>query len=377
MTGFYRHKLTQKNELDTFIIACVIILICFGTVMIFSASAPLSSQRYGSEFRLLIKHLVAVLIGTGLAVFIYHVPLRIVRKFTVPLFILNLLLLLAVLVPGIGKSAGGARRWISLGFFNFQPSEFMKVVIILYLARTLSRKVNRIEGLTQVLPQVIMCLFPMALILKQPDFGTTVVIATVLIALLFITGTRLTYMIIGGLFMIPVVYYIIINSPYKLKRVIAFLDPWSFRYDSGYQVVESLMAFGLGGFSGVGLGASKQKMFFLPEAHTDFIFSIVGEELGFVGVVFIVLLMMFLFYRMIISAARSQSSYRMLIISGAAVLLITEFILNSLVCLGMLPTKGMVCPFMSYGGSSIMSTLFLIGIVLRARREEIKGEEME
>ena len=287
----------------------------------------------------------------------------------------SVLLLIFVMIPGIGHRAGGATRWISLGAFKIQVGEVVKLGLITYLAMSLAKKSGQMHifriGLVPhlvVLGVIAVCL------LKQPDFGTTVLLTTVTLTMLFCAGARLRHM--GALFgaCVPLGIFFIAAAPYRMKRITAFLDPWSHRDGVGYQVVESLLTFGSGQFSGLGLGDGRQKLFFLPAAHTDFIFAVIGEELGFVGttaLVFLFFLMMVLGFQ---AMRRQHNQFERYMALGITCLFGYQALFNIFVVLGLLPTKGITLPFVSYGGSSLILSCFMAGMLLRLASKETAAE---
>jgi cell division protein FtsW len=273
--------------------------------------------------------------------------------------------LVAIFVPGLGHAAGGARRWVHLGPLNFQPSELAKPALILYLAWSLSRKQDRMADFKAgFLGPVLIAGIPIGLILLQPDFGTAVSLALVVCLMLFVAGARVSYLMGAGLLALPVVYHLVASTPYRMRRIMAFLDPWSTRHAAGYQVAESLISIGSGGLAGVGLGDGRQKLFFLPEAHTDFIYSIIGEELGLIGTVLIIALFALLVWRGLKAAYAAEDAFGAYLALGLTAILGLQASLNMAVAMGLLPTKGLTLPFISYGGTSLVLSLTAAGILL-------------
>ncbi|MBS2025166.1 MAG: cell division protein FtsW [Deltaproteobacteria bacterium] len=274
-------------------------------------------------------------------------------------------MLILVHVPGLGHSAGGARRWLKLGSFMFQPSEIGKVAYVLWLARSLTRKADKLQTFSGgLLPHLLMLGLFAVLLLLEPDFGTTVVIAALTFALLFVAGTRMSWLVGMVLAAVPVALVLVWRSPYRMQRFLTFLDPWADPHGRGYQTVESLLGFGAGGAFGVGLGESHQKLFFLPAAHTDFILSIVGEELGFAGVACVIFLFAMLAWRGVKAAHAAPEAFACYAALGLVLLFSFEALVNAGMALALLPTKGMALPFLSYGMSHVVSTLWAAGILL-------------
>jgi cell division protein FtsW len=290
---------------------------------------------------------------------------RRLEALAVPLLVLSIALLLLIHVPGLGHAAGGARRWMKLGPLTFQPSEIAKLALILWLARSLAKKQDRIRIFSVgFLPHLIMLGVFALLLLWEPDFGTTVVLGAVTFALLFVAGARLMYLFALAGAIAPVVAFLVWHSRYRLQRVLTFLDPWKDPQGHGYQTVESLLGFGAGGSFGVGLGESHQKLFFLPAAHTDFILSIVGEELGFAGVAAVLLLFAILVWRGIKAAHAAPDAFGCWLALGMTALIALEALVNAGMALALLPTKGMALPFLSYGMTSVIASCIAAGILL-------------
>jgi cell division protein FtsW len=272
--------------------------------------------------------------------------------------------LLLVLTPGIGAERGGARRWIALGGFSLQPSEFVKLGMVLFLARWISRHREAMPRFASgVLPALLCVGVCSALMLGQPDFGTAVILGLLLLLMLFVGGARPAH--IGALVLCGAIATIaaVHLAPYRMRRLLAFMHPWEHSQDAGFQLVQSLIAFGSGGLSGVGLGQSEQKMLFLPEAHTDFIFALVGEELGLIGAVVVLVLFAVVAVRGFRIAVRHSDSFASLLAFGLTAVLVLSAVVNVGVVLGMLPTKGLPLPFLSYGGSALLATMLEVGLL--------------
>ena len=287
------------------------------------------------------------------------------RKLAAPILLGCIALLVLVLIPGIGGSAGGASRWIRLPGFNLQPSEIAKIALIMYMAYSLDRKQDKIKQLGPgFVSYMLILLVMLGLLLKQPDMGSALTLAAVAIIMLFAAGTRLVYIISIFLMSMPFLYFLVMNVAYRKRRILAFLDPWQDPQNSGFQIIQSWLALGTGGLFGQGLGEGKQKLFYLPEAHTDFILSVVGEELGFLGVVVIIGMFFLLVQRAMRIAVAAPDTFGRFLALGIAVLFGIEASVNMGVVTGLLPTKGLALPFISYGGSSLLISLFAVGILL-------------
>jgi cell division protein FtsW len=358
-------QLRPALRYDPLLLAAVLLLATFGVVMVYSASAVYAGARLGDPLWFFKRQALGAVIGLSVLLAAMKVGYRRLEPLAVPLLLVSLLLLALVQVPGIGHAAGGARRWIQLGPVTFQPSELAKISLVLWLARSLAKKQERIRVFSVgFLPHLVMLAVYCGLLLLEPDFGTAVVLAVVTFALLFVAGTRLTWLLAMAGALAPVALALIWKSPYRIQRVLTFLDPWKDPRGHGYQTVESLLGFGAGGSLGVGLGESRQKLFFLPAAHTDFILSIVGEELGFAGVAAVLLLFAAIVWRGLKAAYASPDAFGCWAALGLTLLLGTEALVNAGMALALLPTKGMALPFLSYGMSSAIASCAAAGILL-------------
>lgn len=350
---------------DPLLLAAVLVLLTFGVVMVYSASAVYAGARLGDPLWFFKRQASGALVGLAVLLSVMKMGYRRMETLAVPLALVSLGLLALVHVPGLGHVAGGARRWIQLGPLTFQPSELAKVALVLWLARSLARKQDRIRVFSVgFLPHLVMLGVFGVLLLLEPDFGTAVVLGAVTFALLFVAGARLTWLLAMAGAVAPVAAFLVWKSPYRIQRVLTFLDPWKDPRGHGYQTVESLLGFGAGGSMGVGLGASRQKLFFLPAAHTDFILSIVGEELGFAGVAAVLLLFAAIVWRGVKAAHASPDAFGCWAALGLTLLLGIEALVNAGMALALLPTKGMALPFLSYGMSSVIASCAAAGILL-------------
>ncbi|HXN83123.1 MAG TPA: putative lipid II flippase FtsW [Myxococcales bacterium] len=350
---------------DPWLLGAALVLAMFGVVMVYSASAVYASARLGDGLWFFKRQALGAAAGLAALLLAMKLGYRRIEKLAVPLLLLSLVLLVLVLVPGLGVVAGGARRWLRVGSLSFQPSELAKVALVLWLARSLARKGERVRSLVAgLLPHLFMLGLFALLLLFEPDFGTTVVMACLTFALLFVAGARVAWLFGLLLAAVPVACVVVWNSPYRLQRVLTFLDPWKDARGHGYQTVESLLGFGAGGAFGVGLGESHQKLFFLPAAHTDFILSIVGEELGFAGVLCVLVLFFALVMRGVKAAHAAPDAFGCYAAFGLTLLLSLEALVNAGMALALLPTKGMALPFLSYGMTSVVVSLFACGVLL-------------
>lgn len=360
---------------DAYLLGIVAALVAFGVVMVYSASAVYARTLVGSGHFFLVRQSVFAFIGLTLMVLAARIDYRFYRRLTYPIMA-GAIALLLVVAFGLGHTAGGASRWISLGSVHVQPSEVAKVALIFWLAYSLSKKRDRIRSFSiGFLPHVLMAGLLMLLCLKQPDFGSAVMIGMLTFTLLFAAGARAGYILGAGLVLSPIAYFLVASSPYRMKRIKAFLEPFEHRYDIGYQIAESLMSFGAGGVTGVGIGDSRQKLLFLPEAHTDFIGAIVGEELGFIGILLLLSAYIVVVYRGLLTAFRAADDYGLFLALGISIFFGLQAFTNLAVAMGMLPTKGLVLPFVSYGGSSLLVNCAAAGVLLNISRPRLGTED--
>jgi len=355
---------------DRWVMLTAALLVGLGIVMVFNTSYFFASERFGDTYYVFRKHMVSIALALTVCLIASRLSSRTLELLAYPALAVVAVMLVAVLVPGLGIVRGGARRWIGLGAVNIQPSELAKIVVVLYLARSIVRKGAQIETFSVgILPHVIVVGLLAGLIVREPDFGTSVVLSVLLVAMLFVGGVRVRHLVVPLLPAVPLAAWAIHSSPYRLRRVMVFLDPWQHPRDAGFQLVQSFLAFGSGGTLGSGLGESKQKMFYLPEAHTDFIFSVIGEELGLIGALLVVALFAVLAVRGFRIALRHPTPFGRLVAFGVTVLLVSQAGVNMAVVLGLLPTKGLALPFVSYGCSAMMGSMACVGVLLAMSRE--------
>jgi cell division protein FtsW len=339
-------------------------LICIGLVMIYSSSGIYASEKYHDEFFFVKRHLSFILIGSALALLIMSYDYKKLRKFARPALIVSVLLLLLVLT-GLGREVAGARRWFRFKFFSFQPSEFAVLAMIVYVADFISRKENQIKTIRWGLLPIMGVLGSVSLlILMQPDLGTTISIAAVVFLMLYVGGVPWRYLLFIFLIASGMLYLLIVSEPYRMRRIVAFINPWADPKGSGFQIIQSQIALGSGGIFGKGLGHSMQKLFYLPAAHTDFIFSIIGEELGLVGTIGVILLFV-VFIRLGLKVVRNAPDrFGYFLSLGLVCMLSFRAIVNVGVSCGIMPTKGLPLPFISYGGSSFIFDMISVGLLL-------------
>ncbi len=354
-----------------------LILCAIGTVMIFSASAVYADKYYDDSFYFLKRQLMYLSLGFVALLAASSLNLTWVQKNSRWIILFSLFLMVLVFLPVIGKSGGGARRWIRLIGFNFQPVEFAKIAVAVYLSDYLSRKMKLIQSgsfTVYLVPGLLLCTFAGFLIL-QPDLGSIIFIFLLSSMLFFLSGIPLRYVMAVILSVIPVFAIAVMHSPYRMARIVAFLNPWADPLGTGFQIIQSFLSFALGGLTGVGLGESVQKLFYLPQSHTDFIFSIIGEETGLIGTLFVLSTLLFLTIQGLKIAKRIQDdSFRQLLAYSVIVIIAFQGIINMFVTTGMIPTKGLPLPFISYGGSALIGNMAAIGILLAIDKEHIKKE---
>ena len=354
-----------KRRFDYILLMVALGLVGIGIVMVYSTSAIIAGDRFGDPYYFLRRQALYAGAGFLLMIMMMFIPYEILKRFAYPIFILSVLLLIAVLIPGIGHRAGGSMRWLKIGGFTFQPSEFAKLGLIIFLAYFLTKKEEKIRSFSfSFLPTILLSGLVIALVLKEPDFGAALFLTAMVFILLFISGARVIY--IAGAFLLsaPVVYVLLMNAEYRYKRLISFIRPWEDSTGTSFQIIQSFLSFGSGGLFGLGLGEGRQKLFFLPAPHTDFIFSIIGEELGLVGAVGVVLLFFILAFRGIQIGISIQDKFGSYLALGITLMISLQAVINMGVVLGLLPTKGLTLPFISYGGTSLIANFIGLGILL-------------
>jgi len=361
-------KLLQTR---TNLAAITIILLCVGIVMIYSASAIYAFENLGDSAYYLKRHLFYVCIGMLLTLFMMAIRYESLRKAAKPLLLISFVLLALLLLPGVAKQVGGARRWFRFGALSFQPSELAKFAMIVYTADFLARKRSEITSFFYgFLPVLIVLGAVCLLILLQPDLGTVVAIVMICFIMFFVGGVKLTHMVSVVLTSLPLLYVLVFSVPYRRKRILAFLDPWHDPQGTGFQIIQSLVALGSGGLNGVGLGQGKQKLLYLPAAYTDFIFSIIGEELGFIGTAGIVILFGIFLVQATKISLKARDSFGQFLSFGLVSCLVVEAIVNMGVATSLLPTKGLPFPFISYGGTSLVFNMMYVGVILNIGRKK-------
>lgn len=365
-------KQMTSNTYDRLLLWITLALLGLGLVMVYSASIAIAEANasigHQSTYYLMRQ---AIFIGISLvaAYVAFQVPMEWWQKMAPHLFLLAIGLLILVLIPGVGRNINGSQRWLSLFVINLQPSEFMKLFAAMYVADYAVRKSAQMDSIVKgFLPMVAVMVLVGFLLLREPDFGALAVVASIAISILWLAGINV-WVFVGLIAVLPVaVYFLIVSSPYRLQRVIGFMDPWADPFGKGYQLSHALIAFGRGEWFGVGLGASVEKLLYLPEAHTDFLFAVIAEELGFVGVVTVLFLFSWLIIRAFgigKEAAANEQYFSALLAQGIGVWIGAQAIINIGVNMGVLPTKGLTLPLLSFGGSGILANCIAIAVLLR------------
>ncbi len=343
----------------------VLFLVGIGMVMVYSASSAVALNKFGSDFFFLRKQALFAVAGIFALVVFRYIPFKLYWHLTYPILILSMILLVVVHIPGIGYKAGGASRWIRIGTFTFQPSEFARLALIFFMAYSLCKKQEKIRDFyIGFVPHILVLGIFGILFHFQPDFGTILIFSVIAWIMMFIGGVKLLHLATPLIFVVPLLGYIMIKASYRLDRLMTFWDPWQYPQEGGYQVIHSLMAFGSGGLFGAGIGQGYQKLFYLPEAHTDFIFSVIGEEIGLLGVVVIIVMYGLIIWRGLMIARNAENYFGSLVAAGITTSFALQVCINMGVALGLLPTKGLTLPFLSYGGTSLLLNMAAIGILM-------------
>jgi len=360
-----KKKIKKHLTYDVTLLFSVLSLVGFGIVMVYSASSALSLKVHSNGYFYLQRQAAFSLIGIIAMILCHHFPYRLFRYFVYPLLFLTIGLLILVLVPGFGVTAGGSTRWLGIAGLTFQPSELARLAMVMYLAYSLTKKQAKLDVFSiGFVPHVIVLAVLAVLIGMEPDFGSVVILTILTWIMMFTAGVRIPHLLVPLPIILAALAYFMVSAPYRLARLVSFLNPWAYAADQGYQVVHSQMAFGTGGIVGTGLGHSYQKLFFLPEPHTDFIFSVIGEEVGLVGVTIIVMLYGAIVWRGIGIARHCAEPFGALVALGLTAAIAIEVCVNMGVTLGLLPPKGLPLPFLSYGGTSLVISMVSVGILM-------------
>ena len=383
MSARYKKQATRsshyhvKNKLiagyDLWLMGVSLMIIFVGLVMMTSASISISAKEFGDPMHYFWRQGFAAMIGLSISLVVLKIPMHLWEKTSAALLLIAIFMLVLILIPGIGKEVNGSMRWIQLGPFSFQASEPVKLCVIAYMASYLVRhsETVRTDFKGFIRPIAVLTLIS-ALLLLEPDFGATVVLFTTALGMLFMAGIPLSRFCAWGSVAVSALIALAVLSPYRMQRLMSFVDPWKDPYDSGFQLTQALIAFGRGDWFGAGLGSSVQKLFYLPEAHTDFIFSVIAEELGLIGSIVIILLYSFIVWRAFVIghiAERVEKYFAAYFAYGIGLIIGIQAYINIGVNMGVLPTKGLTLPLMSYGGNSLIVYCVLLAILLRIEYE--------
>lgn len=357
-------------QLDRRLLLVIFALLGIGLVQVYSSSFIFAIESRGDGLYFFKRQLaysfiaVAVLLGTA------QIPFRWLEKFGWLLWPLSAAAIVLTMMPGFGVKAGGAARWLSLGGYGvFEPSEMLKISLSLLLATYFTRRFEFFGGY-EPLARALLLIVPLVLVLRQPDFGTFFICSAVFVGTLFAFGLKWRFLVAAMAVSVPAFYLLVMRVPYRKARIMAFLDPWSDPAQKGFQVIQSMLSFQSGGLTGVGLGQGQGKLFFLPEAHTDFTLAVLGEEMGFIGIVAVLALYGYLVFRGLQLAVRTEDKFAKILALGLSLTFAFSIIINAGVVMGMLPTKGLTLPFLSSGGSSLVMTCFLFGLLLNIERND-------
>lgn len=344
------------------------ILSTIGIVMVYSSSKIWALYKNDNSIYYLIRQLIFYFLGITACFFISKFPYLKYQKYKNIFIIIAIILLVLVLIPGIGIVRGGARSWIGYGVFSFQPSEFVKIALIIYVANYLSKNKEDMDKISYLIPLLFVVVLIFGLIMLEPDFGTGMIIVMSILLMILLSGIKKRYIIISALSGVVGMVFLVISEPYRLKRIFAFINPWEDPLGAGFQSIQSLYAIGPNGFFGRGLFNSVQKHFFLPEPQTDFIYAILVEELGLIGGVVVIILFFILFYNGILIALKSKDLFGTYLAIGITGSIFVQFFINIGVVIGLLPVTGVTLPFISYGGSSLIMNFIMMGILLNINR---------
>jgi cell division protein FtsW len=355
----------RKLSPDMWLFGAMIMLLSIGVVMVYSASAIMATDRFRDPYFFLKKQLVWALLGSACLLVALRTDYRRLERFQWPILIAAAVLLVLVLVPPFAQPINGTRRWLRLGPVSFQPAELAKLALVVYLAAYLARRREGIGDFWRGLfpPLAIAIVFAL-LVLAQPDLGNCLTLIMVTFGLLYLAGVRLRHLALVLAPALPLMILAVWMAPYRLRRITTFLDPWADQRGGGFQIIQSWLALGSGGLFGRGIGESKQKLFYLPESHTDFIFAVVGEELGFLGALGLLSLFVILIWRGLRVGVRAPDAFGAYLALGITVLIATQTLVNVGVVTGTLPTKGLPLPFVSFGGSALLMTMLSTGVLL-------------
>ena len=359
----------KLKKFDKVLFLTTIILVLFGLVMIYSSSSIWANYKFGDSFHYVKQQGLFILVGIPLMIAVSKIDYTVYYKKTNIILGICLLLLVLVLIPGIGSVRNGSRSWFGIGSFGVQPSEFTKLALIMFSAKYLANNNKKLKNIVSgVIPLLLVLFFIFGLIMLQPDFGTGMIIVVSILAMMFIAGVSIKFFLcLGGVGVFGIITLIAV-APYRMDRITSFIDPWKDPLGTGFQIIQSLYAIGPGGLLGQGFLNSRQKQFYLPEPQTDFIFSIISEEFGFLGVIIVASLFLLLLYRGIKISLNAKDEFSKYLAFGMIFQILIQAVMNLMVVIGLIPVTGVTLPFLSYGGSSLLITLLSIGILLNISR---------
>jgi cell division protein FtsW len=355
----------HKKSYDFALLFLTFALIGIGLVMLYSSSSIIAQERFGDSMYFVKRQIVFALIGIVVLIVSKNLPYVVYSRLVYVILGVTLLSLVIVLLPHVGHRVGGARRWLRFGPVSIQPAEFAKLALIIYISYSAAKKKERLRELSVgYVPHLVVSAVFIGLVLMQPDLGTAITFAVLTFVLLFVAGVRLRYLLVTGVAVAPFLALAIVQKGYRWERFLAFLNPWRDPSDTSFQLLHSLLALGSGGLLGVGLGSGQQKLFYLPEPHTDFILAVIGEETGIIGVSIVLFLYALLIYKGVKIALRAPERFGTYLAFGLTLIVGLQAFINCAVVMGLLPTKGLPLPFISYGGSSLLTNLLAMGILM-------------
>ncbi|MBF0281290.1 MAG: putative lipid II flippase FtsW [Zetaproteobacteria bacterium] len=365
-----KHYFSKKHPgIDLWIVGTTLALMCFGLIMVGSASLDVSSVRYDNPLRMIRNWVFYMPLGLLIIVVVSHIDIQKVKSYSVPILFVMMIIMSLLLI--IGHETNGATRWYSIMGFSFQPVELFKPALILYMAFFISSNPEKLRTFKHgILPMLVVLSGGLTLLMLQPDFGNTMLLLSSCFCLWLVGGIPVRHLFLLIALTIPAIGAAVIFEPYRMLRLVSFIDPWADPYSSGYQLIQSMLAFGVGGIQGTGLGQGIQKLFYLPEASTDFIAAVIAEELGLLGIFLLIALFAILIWRGFRICLRSKEMFERLMALGCTLLIAISAIINMGVVMGLFPTKGMPLPFISYGGSALIGNSILIGILLGISRQQ-------
>jgi cell division protein FtsW len=355
----------HKKNYDLALLFLTFALIGIGLVMLYSSSSIIAQERFGDSMYFVKRQIVFALVGIVVLIISKNLPYVLYRRLVYVILGITLLSLVIVLLPHVGHRVGGARRWLRFGPISIQPAEFAKLALIIYISYSAAKKKERLRELSVgYVPHLVVSAVFIGLVLMQPDLGTAITFAVLTFVLLFVAGVRLRHLLVTGVAVAPFLVLAIVQKGYRWERFLAFLNPWRDPSDTSFQLLHSLLALGSGGLLGAGLGSGQQKLFYLPEPHTDFILAVIGEETGIIGVSIVLLLYALLIYKGFKIALRAPERFGTYLAFGLTLIVGLQAFINCAVVMGLMPTKGLPLPFISYGGSSLLTNLFAMGILM-------------